>query len=158
MALHFVAFPLWAVPPLCVSPPAGALPSPQPPYRVRGRLSPTTGEGVRGFTAEGAEDAEGVRWKSRLCGILGHFGAFPLWAVPVSLRRWGRPSPQPPYRVRGRLSPTTGEGVRGFTAEGDGGSQVEVLLFVAWRCILLHFRCGPCPLSVYLPRRADRGR
>ena len=33
----------------------GTSPSPQPPYPVRGRLSPTTGEGVRGFTAESAE-------------------------------------------------------------------------------------------------------
>ena len=46
-----------------VSSAAGALPSPQPPYRVRGRLSPTTGEGVRGFTTEGAGDAEGSQVK-----------------------------------------------------------------------------------------------
>ena len=36
MVLHSVAFPLRVAPPLCISPPAGA--SPSPPYRVRGRL------------------------------------------------------------------------------------------------------------------------
>ena len=46
---------------LPVSRPVGALPS--PPYRVRGRPqpSPMMGEGIREFTAEGAEIAEGDR-------------------------------------------------------------------------------------------------
>ena len=60
--LHGVAFCcISAVGRARVSSAAGALPSPQPPYRVRGRLSPTTGEGVRGFTAEGAESRKESR-------------------------------------------------------------------------------------------------
>ena len=36
-----------------------------------------------------------------------------------------------------------------FTAEGAKGSHV----FVAWGCILLHFRYGRCVASLSLPRR-----
>ena len=86
--------------------------------------------GVReGFTAEGAEGAEGF-WVlgAGFWGVGEGFtaegaeGAEGFWVLGAGF--WGRgispsPSPQPPYRVRGRLSPTTGEGEE-VCSSGEG--------------------------------------
>ena len=80
-----------------------------------------------------------------------HFVAFPLWDAPVALRRWGRPSPQPPYRVRGRLSPANGREGKRIHRRGRGrrgGESGGSLVCVAFWDILGHSRYGKRPVAL----------
>ena len=73
---------------------------------------------------------------------------FPLWRYPlfVSLaRRGNHPHPRIECGAGSSPLPSTGEGIRGFTAESAEdvrGEVGEIPVFVAFGDILGHFRYG----------------
>ena len=90
-------------------------------------LSPMTGEGIRGFTAEGTG---GSGESPCFCCMALHFVAFPLWDVARGSS--AAEAALTPVSGTGQALSHDGRGVRGFTAEAAKGGFFEGHLGTKW--------------------------
>ena len=107
--------------------------SPSPPYRVRGRLSPTTGEGEDVEGAEGCEDArERSDWD--VSSPLGEGSGAGLKPAPTGGRSAGEEPPlciSPPAGERFGLGSVFSGGGEIGGRVGEAGELVELLEVLA---------------------------